>query len=135
VAAVSAPGDWQSFADVLERVVTRGAMIAWAGRQFPGALPPPISSPVPSRGPPICAWCFEPLGEMRSEFNGGTGHPECARFAYDAVAGDDPMPWPIPEPHRHDPLVPFCRRLGREAARMGIDTQKLAQAIGRARCA
>lgn len=105
------------------------AMRVWAGRRCEGELPPPIDQ---SPGPPgLCAWCFEKLGDQRSDFNGGTGHPECTRFAYQCAAGDDAMPWPIPEPSVYE-SVEFLQRLGREAAKLGLDPDKLVTAVLRA---
>ena len=39
----------------------------------------------------------------------------------------------MPELKEIDPLIVFCCRLGREAARVGIDRQALARAIREAR--
>jgi hypothetical protein len=114
-----------------DRDIIRGAMLIWAGRQIKDELPPSIDTKALEavRKAKLCAWCLDKLGAQRSEFNGGIGHPECARYAYECIAGDDPMPWPMP----HDPLIPFCEHLGREAAALGLDMQKLARAIERAR--
>jgi hypothetical protein len=109
-----------------------------AGRQIPGELPRPVDIDMlrQIREDNLCAWCFEPLGDRRAEFNGGVGHLACAMFAHHSVLGDQDgpaAPWiPGVDSWREDPLLPFCRRLGREAGRLGIDPQKLAQAIGRA---
>ena len=125
--------------DEIALAIVRAAVYARAGRQIPGERPRPIDGAAleASRKAGICAWCFEPLGELRAEFNGGTGHLGCALHAHHAVLGDHDGPAPPWMPGvrrwRHDPLIPFCRRLGREAGRLGIDMQKLAQAIERAR--
>jgi hypothetical protein len=103
--------------------------------QIPGEQPRPIDIAVfrKIREANLCAWCFEPLGARRAEFNGGVGHLACAMFANHAVlgtAGDPVMPWiPGVDAYRDDPLLPFCERLGREGRRLGIDMQKLAKAI------
>jgi hypothetical protein len=82
----------------------------------------------------LCDWCLEPLGEAATELNGGIGHPRCAEWVWRVVEGPDALPW---RPHqqwpREDPLIPFLERLGREAARLGIDCQKLAVAVGGAK--
>ena len=80
-------------------------------------------SPPPSdrrADPPLCAWCRDELGEVADEFNGAVGHPECARHAYEIIAGPDPMPWPRRRHYRDRDIVPFLERLGGEAARLGI---------------
>jgi hypothetical protein len=117
-----------------DREIIRGAMMIWAGRQIEGENPPPIDTKALEevRKAKLCAWCFEQLGDQRSDFNGGVGHPECARYAYECVIGYDAMPWPIPEPSVYESAT-FLRSLAREAGRLGIEGQKLAQAIERAR--
>jgi hypothetical protein len=80
----------------------------------------------------LCDWCFEGLSERAVEFNGGVGHPACAEHAYNIILGPWAIPWHPRRFQRQDPLIPFCERLGREAARLGIDIQKLATAVGRA---
>jgi hypothetical protein len=81
-----------------------------------------------------CDWCFRRIGDMADEFNGGIGHPECARYAYEAVAGPDAIPWPPARRfYRQDPIVLFLERLASEAVRAGIDPQRLATAVARTR--
>ena len=114
-------------------------MYEWAGRQISGESPPPLDRAAieATRKAKLCAWCFEPLGDQRAEFNGGVGHVQCARFAHDSVLGDahgPAAPWlPCVRERHEDQLTPFVRRLGREAARLGIEPNRLAQAIERAR--
>ena len=110
---------------------------ALASRVIPGEQPRPIDHAALEavREAGICAWCFEPLGARRATFNGGVGHLACAMHAHHAVAGFDgaAAPWcPGVETYREDQTTPFCRRLGREAGRLGLDLQKLALAIERA---
>jgi hypothetical protein len=115
------------------RCIVRAAVEVWASRQIEGEKPPPINTAALQavRKAGICAWCFEPVGDQRSELNGGIGHPECTRHVWDCMVGDDAMPWPIPEPSTYE-SVEFLQRLGREAAKLGIDRNKLTTAILRA---
>jgi hypothetical protein len=120
-------------------LITRADEIAWAGRALPDEKPPPVDTAVlrEIRKANCCSWCFAPIDDQSVEFNGGRGHPECAQYVRAAVVGEDGDPTPpwVTSKRPADPLTPFCRRLGREAARLGIDKQKLGLAIGRARCA
>jgi hypothetical protein len=80
----------------------------------------------------LCDWCLDPLGEVAVELNGGIGHPHCAEYVWQVIEGPD-APWrPQRQWSREDPLIPFLKRLGREAVREGIDPQKLARAVERA---
>jgi hypothetical protein len=82
----------------------------------------------------LCGWCRRPLGDVAERFNGGVGHPECVAYAHQTVVGPDGPPWARPiRLYREDPVLAFVGRLGREAARLGIDRQRLATAIERAR--
>jgi hypothetical protein len=81
----------------------------------------------------LCDWCLDPLGDQAVELNGGIGHPRCAEWVWHAIEGADALPWrPQRQWFRQDPLIPFLERLGREAARLGIDPHKLAAAVERA---
>jgi hypothetical protein len=81
-----------------------------------------------------CDWCREALGDVVELFNGGLGHPACVAYAHQTVVGPDGPPWARPQRlYRQDPTIALFERLGFEAARVGIDRQKLALAISRAR--
>jgi hypothetical protein len=83
-----------------------------------------------------CDWCRDPLGDVADEFNGGIGHPECAAWVCEQLAGPDAMPMLPPRRFyrdRVDPIIPFLERLGRESVRLGLDPQKIAAAVSRAR--
>jgi hypothetical protein len=112
------------------RCIVREAVGIWASRPIPGETAPPIDhaalEEVSKAG--ICSWCFDQLGDQRAEFNGGVGHPECARYAYTALAGDGAMPWPIPEPSIHE-TDGFLERLGRAAIKHGVNRRRLERAI------
>jgi hypothetical protein len=81
-----------------------------------------------------CAWCFESLGDVVDEFNSGYGHEECVRWVAELLAGPDSMPMPSPRRFYRDrrDAVAFLERLGHEAARLGLDSQVLAEAVSRA---
>jgi hypothetical protein len=126
-------GEFPDEVDQVKRVIVQSLMLARSRQPTTGEKPQPINGKPMPKGE--CPWCFEPLGELRSEFNGGIGHPECTRFAYEALAGDEAMPWPIAEPssYRVGGFGDFLERLGLEAARLGINPHKLATAVMRAR--
>jgi hypothetical protein len=84
----------------------------------------------------LCDWCFDPLYDVAVECNGGLGHPWCAENTHNHLCwpSDPPLPWrpTMRRFYRPDPSVVFLKRLGYEAARLGIDPQKLATAAARA---
>jgi hypothetical protein len=83
-----------------------------------------------------CDWCRWPLGNEGIAWNGGVGHAECVAWVEAIVLGDDAAPSLLHVHHhlrREDPVLDFVARLGREAARLGIDRRRLAAAIMRAR--
>jgi hypothetical protein len=84
----------------------------------------------------LCDWCFWPLNGDAAAFNQGIGHSACVNFMHEMIttgAEDaDALPWPE-KLIREDPVRDFVRRLGREAARIGIDRQRLVTAIERSR--
>jgi hypothetical protein len=112
--------------NTFDRDIIRGAMSVWAGRQIEGDLPRPIDDrhvrDLNRRG--LCAYCYRRLGAMPERRLEALACRACG----DLWAALDGAPDHLP-----DPLIPFCRRLGREAGRLGIDLQKLARAIEGAR--
>jgi hypothetical protein len=83
----------------------------------------------------LCDWCFWPLNGDRAEFNLGVGHSACVVFVHELLTegADDAegLPWPK-QLMREMPSLEFFRRLGIEAAKEGINADKLARAIERA---
>jgi hypothetical protein len=112
----------------VDREIIRGAMLVWASREIENEAPPEIDEgPVQAlNAKGLCAYCYRKLGSLPERRLGALICRACAEL----WAALDDAPEPIP-----DPLIPFIRRLGHEAARLGLDTGKLAVAIGRARCA
>jgi hypothetical protein len=110
------------------RCIVRAAVEVWATRHIEGERPPPIDDrPVPAlNAKGLCAYCCGRLGSLPERRLGALACRECA----DRWAVLDGAPERQP-----DPLIPFLRRLGREAARLNLDTRKLAQAVRGARCA
>jgi hypothetical protein len=92
-----------------------------------------MTAPAPhTRGE--CDWCREPLGNVADEWNGGFGCPECVAQVARDVFPDGPGPYIHRRRfYRADPGVAFLERLAYEAVLLGIDTQKLATAVKRAR--
>jgi hypothetical protein len=80
----------------------------------------------------LCCYCFRPLHGNRVLFNGAYAHAGCAAARERLIAGEDAMPGLGEHLAYVDGLEVFLGRLGKEAAALGIDRQRLAQAIGRA---
>jgi hypothetical protein len=110
--------------------IVHEAVWIWVSRPIEGELPPPIDPAVERslHADGRCCWCFEPLGDRRSDFNGGTGHPGCARYAYQALAGADAMPWPLAEPGVYEQPA-FLERLARAAVKHRLSARRLELAV------
>jgi uncharacterized protein YbaR (Trm112 family) len=72
----------------------------------------------------LCPYCYRRLGAMPEQRLGALVCRACAARWALLDGAPDALP---------DPLLRFCRALGREAHRIGIDMQKLVVAIRRAR--
>jgi hypothetical protein len=83
----------------------------------------------------LCDWCFWPLNGDAVAFNQGFGHSTCVGFMHELLttgAEDaEGLPWPE-KLTLETPTTEYFRRLGREAARLGLDVKKLALAAERA---
>jgi hypothetical protein len=80
----------------------------------------------------LCDCCFFPFDGDKVWSNGGYAHARCAAEHERLVAGEDSMPGRGEHLAHVTVLAAFLGRLGKEAAALGIDRQRLAQAIGRA---
>jgi hypothetical protein len=80
----------------------------------------------------LCDCCFYPFDGNKVWHNGGFCHARCAAEHELLILGDDAMPCLVDHLDYLDDLHTFITRLGKEAAHMGIDRQKLANAIERA---
>jgi hypothetical protein len=118
----------------MTNVVASYSAAALAGRRLPGEQPPAIDQaalqrPVRER---VCSWCFTPLarGQPVAAWNGGRGHPRCARSAAEAVLGAEALPWPpTTVATSAEVIIAFCSHLGNAAARAGISAEQLEQAV------
>ena len=80
----------------------------------------------------LCDCCMRPFDGDKLWHNGGFAHARCAAEHERLILGDDGMPCLSDHLAYVDGLQVFIGRLGKEAAALGIDRQKLALAVGRA---
>lgn len=80
----------------------------------------------------LCDCCFYPFAGDKLWFNGGFCHARCAAEHERLILGDDAMPGLLDHLDYLEDRDSFLARLGAEAAKLGIDRQQLATAIGRA---
>ena len=79
-----------------------------------------------------CSSCFWPMMGDKLWWNGTFMHARCAAEHERLVLGDDAMPGLLEHLDALEERSVFLVRLGREAVKLGIDIQLLAQAIERA---
>ena len=80
----------------------------------------------------LCDCCFWPMNGDKVWHNGGFCHARCAAEHERLILGDDAMPGLLEHLDALDERRAFLARLGAEAAKLGIDRQKLATAAERA---
>jgi hypothetical protein len=104
--------------------------------ELPLHLARPWPDGVPARNTPNdrgeCDSCRWPLNSDRVSWNGAFMHARCAAEHERLVLGDDAGPGLAEQLEAIDALDSFLARLGKEAAAIGLDRQRLATAIERA---
>jgi hypothetical protein len=101
-----------------------------------GPVAPIESEPYkPPHADGLCDWCFWPMNGDVAEFNQGKGHSTCVVYIHELLTDDSDDAEALPWPYRLTSTTPtgdFFRRLAIEAAKEGINSDRLARAIERA---